>query len=356
MNLSVKRKLVLFGPLSSGHIQKWTKGVKEYYDITYITYHDGNVEGKKIIIPSLFGTKLDYILFFPMVAFNIYKIKPDLVHAHYFSSYGVILSFIPFIKNKVLSVWGSDVNDLNTNGVIRESLYKFALSQFKYINSSAKHLTDKMLKLNEALPIETYQYGISNVPNKPREPLQNKTLEFYSPRNFDSLYQIERLITAFQRSLKLFNMDAKLYIYGKGTLEQEQLIQRLCVSDCVQYIGFLPYESLIERIRKHDVICSIPVKDGTPLSLFEGVANGSFPLLSDIVANRNWFKDSDAIYFSESEGQQLEDKIFQVYSLISNNSSEYRKAILRNWQVAYDECNYDKNIKNLLSAYKNVVS
>lgn len=353
-----KKKIVHFGPLSSGHIQKWTKGLGDKYNISYITYagHDGAVYGKKYLLPKITGTKIDYILNLPLFLCLLIKIRPELVHAHYFSSYGLLLSLVPFRCKKFLSVWGSDINDLDLSSKYKKILYQWSLSKFVYINSAAKHLTEKIEEIINNANVETYQYGVSHIPeflsdSKFKIKPDNEAIEFYSPRNFDDLYRIELLINEFSNFLRNNEVNAHLYIYGRGSEEQCLNIKRLCSEKHITYVGFIEHEELLSRIKTHDIVVSIPIKDGTPLSLFEGVAHGCYPILSDIVANRNWFNEPNALYCDE---KNISSAFYKAYKLMKDQSKN--NIIQDNHDLAFSSCNYEKNILKLDLTYKKHLS
>ena len=54
---------------------------------------------------------------------------------------------------------------------------------------------------------------------------------------------------------------------------------------------FLPYEENIDLVAKSRFLLSLTNSDGASLSVMEGMAVGTVPILSDIPANREWVDD-----------------------------------------------------------------
>ena len=97
-------KILILGDNNSVHIQKWIKAVADYPEVVLdvITFDKGvKIEGVNYhFLKKITGTKLDYFLNVLRVRTFIKKIKPELVHAHYATSYGFLgmfSNFKPFV-------------------------------------------------------------------------------------------------------------------------------------------------------------------------------------------------------------------------------------------------------------------
>ena len=120
-------KLLLLSDANSIHTQKWVeslyhKGLKiklfsfikphKHIQNNYkkmninVLSSDLNSKIKNLRQPNL--SKMRYLKSIPILKKTIKSFKPNILHAHYASSYGVIGSLIGF-KPFILSVWGSDV-------------------------------------------------------------------------------------------------------------------------------------------------------------------------------------------------------------------------------------------------------
>ena len=128
-------KVLLLSDTYSEHTEKWALGLVDcgievgLFSFNRATYEWHHVKGitvfyepEKQINAENMLTKLAYIKYVAVLKRIINHFKPDILHAHYASSYGLVGSltgFHPF----VLSVWGSDVYDFPTksDGLYRQN-------------------------------------------------------------------------------------------------------------------------------------------------------------------------------------------------------------------------------------------
>jgi glycosyltransferase involved in cell wall biosynthesis len=50
---------------------------------------------------------------------------------------------------------------------------------------------------------------------------------------------------------------------------------------------------LQRRFLEAAIFCSVPDSDGTSVALLEGMASGTFPIVSDLASNRDWVTDGE---------------------------------------------------------------
>ena len=88
-----------------------------------------------------------------MLKSEIVKFNPDLIHAHYASSYGFI-AFLTRFKPFILSAWGSDIYDFPNRNFINHSLTKKVLGSATIVCSTSyamKNIIEKDFKLKMLL-------------------------------------------------------------------------------------------------------------------------------------------------------------------------------------------------------------
>lgn len=139
-------KLLLLSDPNSVHTIKWAKSLAQYgIDIIIFGLGDFIVNDyddiKNITVKTLNETvtrdegalsKLKYLKAIPTIKNIIKDFEPDIVHAHYASSYGLVgalSGFHPF----VVSVWGADVFSFPLKSPIHKMMLKYNLKkQIKY--------------------------------------------------------------------------------------------------------------------------------------------------------------------------------------------------------------------------------
>ena len=83
-----------------------------------------------------FSQKILYFRFLPKLKLILKRFKPDILHAHYASSYGLIgalSNYRPFI----VSVWGSDIYSFPKEGLLKRKILQFVLKKSDVICSTS---------------------------------------------------------------------------------------------------------------------------------------------------------------------------------------------------------------------------
>ncbi|MDQ9894055.1 glycosyltransferase, partial [Acinetobacter baumannii] len=80
--------------------------------------------------------KIEYLKVIKEIKKIIYDIKPDILHAHYASSYGLIGSLVNY-KPYIISAWGTDTYEFPNNGFIQKYIIKYNLKKADYIFSTS---------------------------------------------------------------------------------------------------------------------------------------------------------------------------------------------------------------------------
>ena len=103
------------------------------------------------------------------------------------------------------------------------------------------------------------------------------------------LYQIEKIILESADFLKK-NTDWLLKIAGQGpnTPALEKLALENLPLGSYQFVGFLNSEQNKANYQSATIYISIPISDGTSISLLEAMAYGCIPIVSDLPANKEW--------------------------------------------------------------------
>lgn len=216
--------------------------------------------------------KATYIFALPKLLTVIKTFKPDIVHAHYASSYGVLgaLSrFQPF----VVSVWGCDVFTFPRISIFHRMLLKFVFSRAQTI-----------LSTSNVMALQTNLYTTKSVVVTPfgidiglfrREASDNSCVRpeivVGTVKSLEEKYGIEYLIKAFwlvrERNLDL---PLRLLIVGGGSLHSElvSLVEKLGLGEITTFTGKVPFSD----VPKYHNMLSIYVALSTCASESFGVA------------------------------------------------------------------------------------
>ena len=143
-------KLLILADPNSSHTIKWVTSLAKWgIDImliglgnlmvkSYEPYPNIKIEmiGAKVTRDEGSFKKISYLKAVPYIRKKIKEFKPDIVHSHYASSYGLLgalSSFHPFI----VSVWGSDVYSFPDKSVLHRKVLEYVLKKADIICSTS---------------------------------------------------------------------------------------------------------------------------------------------------------------------------------------------------------------------------
>lgn len=191
--------------------------------------------------------KIRYIGIIRKLKFIIALETPDIIHAHYASSYGLLgalSGFHPYI----VSVWGSDVYDFPNNWLTKKIL-KYTLKKADRILSTSNVMAKETRKYTDK-SIEITPFGVDVDRFRPIDGVAPAdrfivgNVKTLSPK-----YGIDVLIRAFKFVVDNNpRLPMSLEIYGDGPCrgEYEQLVLDLGLERLVTFHGFVDNAQLPE--------------------------------------------------------------------------------------------------------------
>ncbi|MBC8526083.1 MAG: glycosyltransferase [Candidatus Cloacimonetes bacterium] len=268
-------KICYLADSNSIHTQKWVKYfVEKGYKISLISFSPHKIEGTKsyfIKLPfpksiSPVGSnflKLQYFLSIFKIRKIVNKIKPDILHSHWATSYGIVGSFInyhPFI----VSVWGSDIYEFPYKSIIHKWLIKRVLKSADRICSTSIVMSKEIAKFTNKKIFVT-PFGVDVEKFKP--PKQESNKKYFTIGTIKSLeekYGLEYLIRAFAILKKQLNdKKIKLEIYGKGSQEEylKKLSYDLGLSNVIGFKGYISHDLVPEKFQCFDIAVFPSISD-----------------------------------------------------------------------------------------------
>lgn len=261
-------KLVLLGENGSVHIQKWILGISESKDIDVhvISFERGlRVPGVSYhFIQPFTKTRLDFFLYAFKVKRIIKKINPDLVHAHYATSYGFWAAFSGF-HPCIITGWGADIFDSPSNPLMRLIL-KYSLGKADAITVLSE-VTRKEIKKLSSKPVKLVPFGVPTDRYIPSlEKNGDEFIRIGTIRTLSEKYGIEYLIRAFSEIHTLFPL-ARLEIVGDGP--QRDMLKQLCtkleINEKVTFHGYINQHSEPEKymqlLQSFDIFTILSILD-----------------------------------------------------------------------------------------------
>ena len=198
-------KICYLGDANSIHTKKLCCFFRDKgYDVYVISLNNGEIKGVKVYSMSMkidnqgsSLSKLRYLKNILRIKKLVREIDPDILHAHYATSYGLIGSLLNY-KPYIVSVWGSDVYDFPKESFIHKALVKYNLKKADLILSTSKVMAEETKKYtNKEVLITPFGVDINKFKPNNENGDKNNELVIGTIKTLEDKYGIGYLIKAF---------------------------------------------------------------------------------------------------------------------------------------------------------------
>lgn len=247
--------VLILSDINSAHTQKWVTALTEKGIVVGLfslsTPRSGwfeQVKGLQLLFApekDSSGSIASIKKLIPVLKSCIIEFKPDILHAHYASSYGLLgakSAFHPY----VISAWGSDVMEFPLRSFIHKWILKGNLKAADLLLSTSSTVTKAIHKIVSA-DVKEIPFGINTSMFSPRKvegTFPDESIVIGTVKSMEHIYGIDLLIKAFEIVSKR-NPEAplNLFIVGGGSKEEEyrNLAEQLGISDKTVFTGRVDY-------------------------------------------------------------------------------------------------------------------
>ena len=349
-------KICYLANARSIHTQRWARHFSgRGWDVTVISFEEGVIDGVSVI-PIPYGTvsrHLNILLGILDIHKLIQKLNPDILHAHYATSYGLAGALSdrhPF----VVTAWGSDVLVMPEKSWVYRQIVRFVFGRADLITSMAPHMTEHLVKKGyaQADRIVNLPFGVdTNVFNLHKRPRLH-TIQpciVISTRRQDYGMDVDTLVRAIPAILKKYE-NTQFVITGEGPLRKsvEQLAGNLGIACNIEFRGEVPHLEMPDLLSKTDVFVSTSPSDGNNISLNEAMACGAFPIATDILANRAWIQPGkNGLVYSCRDADQLADRIIEALG-----RPGWRESVMwENWEIVRTRASWSDSMEEMTAHY-----
>lgn len=238
------------------------------------TYSDGN------LLKGL------YLLSYQKLKKTISKFKPDLIHAHYASSYGLLGALTGF-KPYLISVWGNDVFDFPLKSPVHKRLLKYTLSKASLILSSSHTMAEETGKYT-SVKTEVVPFGVDTQlfqPIKVKSLFKENDFVIGTVKSLYPKYGIEYLIRAF-KIIKDQNpgRQLKLLIVGGGLLERslKKITEELGINNEATFTGRIDHSEISAYYNMMDICIFPSIHESFGVAVIEALACEKPVVASDV--------------------------------------------------------------------------
>ncbi len=282
----------------------------------------------------------------------IKKIKPDILHAHYATSYGWLgarSGFHPFL----VTALGTDVLISPIHSSLYRKMVRYIFKKADAITLMADHMKKVILDydLGDLNKFSVVPFGIdTNIFNAKNRNVTSESFIITSTRNFEDVYNIPHLLKSVSK-LKDKIPGIKLNLIGDGSKRKmvETMVEELDLKSITTFYGKVQQSKIAEVLKDSHLFVSVSLSDGNNISLNEAMACGSICVASDIPANTQWITDKEnGFLVKTNDVETLSDVILKVYQ---DYDTIFLKSFSVNQSIIDEKADWNKNMKLVETKY-----
>jgi len=294
---------MLLADVNSAHTRKWVSGLSSSIESIILFSLPSPLKDTFADYPNVkvfsFGSsqetvskkngslgKLGYIRALGQIKKIIKTEKPDILHAHYATSYGLLgrlTRFRPFI----VSVWGSDVYSFPRRSIIHRWLFNYNLKSADRILSTSHAMASEINKYFSANVIIT-PFGIDLEYFKKKKVssvFSEKDVVLGTVKSLEQVYRIDKLIRVFAELKTMApELSLKLLIVGDGSLKGklEAQVKDLKIEEFVHFASKVEHTELVNYYNMLDVFVALSDSESFGVSIIEASACELPVVVSDV--------------------------------------------------------------------------
>tara|TARA_B110000459_G_C16621415_1_gene501928 strand:- start:3674 stop:4756 length:1083 start_codon:yes stop_codon:yes gene_type:complete len=359
-------KLLLLSDPTSIHTKKWIAALSQknieiavfgldlYRNDIYDEFNGVSVFSGGNSVKSSFVGKLSYLNVLSALKKVYSEFRPDIVHAHYATSYGLLggmLKHSPYI----ISVWGSDIYDFPQRSFLHKMILKRNFSKADLILSTGHKMAAETKKYTNKT-ISVTPFGIDTdlfIPNKNKG--KDDKIIIGTVKSLEEVYGIDYLIKAFKILVKNNpNRQLELIIAGDGSLENELkiLVKKLDLEKEVRFVGRVNHNEVVDVLNQFDIYVALSNMESFGVAILEASAC-EIPV---VVSDTDGFKEvvEDGVTGLMVERKNPDAAAGSIQKLIDD--IELRKMIGRAGRKAVlEHYNWVENVQEMVNIYDKIV-
>lgn len=366
-------KILILSDSNSPHTVKWAKSIynvsKEIavfsiHQIDYSLYKDTpeiQLFGGKISREVQKGKentykKLMYLFSFFELRSLILNFKPDLVHAHYASSYG-LLGVLSIFHPLVLSVWGTDIERFPNYSFIHKYLTRFILNRADVILATSLALSKETSKYVQK-KIQITPFGIDLekfIPDKNKFLFDDNTIVIGNIKSLEWTYGLEYLIKAFKIvKYRNPNISLGLLLVGRGSQEikLKKLVEDLGLKNETIFTGYVNHEDIVKYFNTTDICVFPSIEESFGVSVLEASSCEKPVIVSDVGGLPEVVDNEITGLIVEKRN---ENELANAIEILIHDKELRIKLGKAGREKVFKEYNLNQSIEKMISIYSNLV-
>lgn len=307
------RHLCLLGDANSVHLRRWAQEMlARGWRVSVVTARPQPIDGvEQCVLPPVRRPR-DWLWRAGAARRAVQALAPDLVHAHYVTSYGYLAARCGR-RPLVMTAWGSDLLVTPHTRPWMRWLTGWILRRADLITGDSASLVEAARQYRPQAPVHEIHWGVDRTRFAPA-PWEGKDgVQIVSLRAWEPNYQIGALVEAFALLRQhLPGAPLQLHLLGGGSLEAalRAQVQKLGLAQCVHFHGRLDDAGMAAVLARCKISVTVPASDATSVAMLESMACGLAVVASDLDANRQWI--TPALLVPAGDAQALADVLQQL--------------------------------------------
>ena len=322
------------------------------YDIVDVSRRDSVFSG---------FNKLNYLHVLPKIRKTIKTFKPEILHAHFASSYGLLGALSGF-HPLIISVWGYDVFSFPKISGFHRKIIEYNFSKADAILSTS-HIMAKEAGLYVSKEIIVTPFGIDLELFQAKKMKETSFLPFNASdivigtaKPLEKIYGIDDLIQAFALVLEtLPHSSLKLCIAGDGQ-EKDNLIalsKNLGIADKVLFIGKIKHQDMPAFLHSIDIFAALSIEESFGVAIIEASACEKPVVVSNAAGLMEVVEQNKTGIIVDKHDPILAAKALETLVLDPILRKKLGEAGRERVECLYD---WKQNLAHMNSIYKHILS
>jgi len=360
-------KVLLLSDTYSEHTEKWALSLAEngievglfsFNKASYDWYSHKNItvffEPEQKINAEKTLTKIAYLKYVTVLKKIIKHFQPDILHAHYATSYGLVgalTNFHPFI----ISSWGTDVMKFPHKNFVAKSILSFNYRMADLLCATSNTIAEFIGQVSNK-PVSVIPFGIDSEkfrPQKVNSLFSDEEFVLGSIKPLESIYNVNILIRAYSHLHEKYP-QLRLLIVGEGTAEKSlrELCDSLAIASKVTFTGRIPFNEISRYYNMLNVLVNISEYESFGVSVIEAMACGKPVIVSNVGGLKEIVCDN-SVGLKVDVGS-VEQTVEAIEKLVSDKTL-YNEISKKSREYAVEHYNWDHNINQMIFAYESLI-
>lgn len=360
-------KILLLSDTDSEHTEKWALGLAEkeiqvglysFNKARYPWYKHQNItllfEPAQFINAGKSSTKAGYLKHVSALKQCIREFNPDVLHAHYATSYGLVGALSGF-HPLVISSWGTDVMRFPQKNFLAKFILKFNLRRADLLCATSDTIKTYIRQVIDK-PVSVVPFGVDTgvfKKNLVNSIFEANTFVLGSIKPLEPLYNNDVLVRSFAAIAGKYE-HIRLLIVGTGSQEAalKQLCAQLNISEKVKFTGRVPFEKVSDYFNMLDVLVNLSDYESFGVSVIEAMACEKAVVVTNVGGLKEVVPDDSVGY--KVEVGNVQETVAAIEKLVLDR--ELCKTIgLNARQHVLKYYNWENNLQQMIAEYQKLI-